>query len=89
MLPGEQYTLANACHNKNFSEAVEIGKKLLKVSNVLGRDGISMNNIAAVNKGRDTLDNIHRNMATDCCNVDLYHIVLNERNHEEGRGEPS
>jgi hypothetical protein len=89
MLSGKQYTLVNACHNKDFLEVVEIGEKLSKVSNVLGRDGILMNNIAAVNKGRDTLDNICRNVATDCCNVDLYCVVLNKRNLEEGKGEPS
>ena len=50
---------------------MEVSKKLLKASNVLGRDGISTNNVAAVDKSRETLDDISRNMAADCRKVDL------------------
>jgi hypothetical protein len=71
MLPGERYSLTNTQFNKKFSKAMEVSKKLLKASNVLGRDGISTNNVAAVDKSRETLDDISRNMAADCRKVDL------------------
>jgi len=50
---------------------MEISKEVLKASNVLDRDGVSMNNVAAVCESRETLDHISRNMATDHRNVDL------------------
>ena len=55
----------NTCYNKDLSKAMEISKELLKVGNVLGEDSISMNNVAAVYKSRETLDHISRDMAMD------------------------
>jgi hypothetical protein len=50
---------------------MEIGKGLSKASNILGRDCISTDNITTQNERRETLDNIPRDMAMDCCNIDL------------------
>jgi hypothetical protein len=50
---------------------MEISKELLKVSNILDRDSISMDNVATAYKRGEALDNLSWNMAMDCCNVDL------------------
>jgi hypothetical protein len=71
MLSREQYTFVNTCCNKNFTKAMEISKELSKASNVLGRDGVSTNNVAIGHKGRETLYKLSGNMAINCCDVNL------------------
>jgi hypothetical protein len=62
-----------------------IGEELLKVSNILARDGISINNVVAVHESEETPDHLSRNMAIDSCNVDLLNIALNKRVFKEGK----
>jgi hypothetical protein len=52
-------------------KAMEISKELLKASNVFGRDGVSMNDIATGHKGRETLYKLSGNMAINCHYVNL------------------
>jgi hypothetical protein len=50
---------------------MEISKQLSKVSNVLGRDSILMNDVATAHKRREALDKLSWNVAIDCCDIDL------------------
>jgi hypothetical protein len=71
MLSREQYTFSNTCYDKNILKAMEIGEQLSKARNVLGRDSILTNNVATAHKRREALDKLSRNMAMNCCDVDL------------------
>jgi hypothetical protein len=64
---------------------MEIGEELLKASNILARDGVSTNNVAAVHESGETPDHLSGNVAIDSCNVDLLDIALNKRVFEEGK----
>ena len=66
---------------------METGEVLFKMCDVFSSDGISSNNIAAVDESGKTLDHISRDMATNCSNVDLYDNVLSKRMLEEFRNE--